>query len=519
MNTVRSKIKPGERWWGGTSAIPANKQGYGESSEVTLEVERLGGQSAPVFLSSKGRYIHARGSLKVSFKGGEVIAEGEDAELVCSGECLRDGYLGAMRAHFPFEKKPIPERFFTTAQYNTWMEYTYDPTEEGVLKYAHDIVDHGYTPGILIIDEGWHSHYGVWEFDFHKFPTPKRMIDELHSLGFTVMLWVVPYVTADGREFLDHYSRWARELKGEVFTPRLARQKNGDLAVLRWWNGFSAMLDMTNEADAEYLDSRLTHLMRDYGVDGFKFDGGNIASLSRDKWLTEPPVTSPEELNKAWNDFGARYTYHEYKDTYDRGGRAVVQRIRDRYPVWEENGLGTLVPIAIMQGLIGYPYICPDMIGGGEWQFTINKDFRMDEELFVRMAECSSLFPMMQFSWAPWHNLTAENERLCLEAAKLHEKFKDKIVSLVNECMATGEPIIRSMEYSFPHSGYIDVYDQFMLGEDILVCPVLKKGTVERVALLPLGEWRYRDGKVYSGGRAVSVSAPLGVLPYFEKIK
>lgn len=519
MNTVRSKIESGERWWGGTSAIPANRQGYSESSEVTLEVERLGGQSAPVFVSSKGRYIRADRSLKVSFKGDEVIAEGEGAEIVRAGRCLRDAYLGVMRKHFPFEKREIPDGFFKTAQYNTWMEYTYNPTEEGVLKYAHDIVDHGYTPGILIIDEGWHSHYGVWEFDFHKFPTPKRMIDELHSLGFTVMLWVVPYVTADGREFLDHYARWARELKGEKFTPRLARQKNGEPAILRWWNGFSAMLDMTNEADREYLDSRLIRLIEDYGVDGFKFDGGNIASLSKDKWLTEPPVTTPEELNKAWNDFGTRYAYHEYKDTYDRGGRAVIQRIRDRYPTWDESGLASLIPIAIMQGLIGYPYICPDMIGGGEWQFTINKDFKMDEELFVRMAECSALFPMMQFSWAPWNNLSKEMCELCLRAARLHGAFGDRIVSLVSECMESGEPIIRSMEYAYPHSGYIDVYDQFMLGEDILVCPVLTKGAESRDVMLPPGEWRYRDGNVFNGGCVLRVSAPLGVLPYFEKIK
>ncbi len=331
------------------------------------------------------------------------------------------------------------------------------------------------------------------------------------------MLWVVPYVTTDYREFLDHYEPWASELMGKKFEPRLLRQENGDIAILRWWEGFSAVLDMTEESDVKYLDTRLRHLIDDYGVDGFKFDGGNIASLQKEKWLTAPPTKTPEAINKAWNDFGARYTYHEYKDTYDRGGRATIERIRDRHPLWNEDGLASLVPIALTQGLLGYAYICPDMIGGGEWKFTIDKSFKIDEELFVRMAQCSALFPMMQFSWAPWRVLGKNAQALCLEAAKLHASFSEYIIKLVKETAVTGEPIIRSMEYEYPHQGYERVFDQFMLGENILVAPVIEKNATKKTVCLPIGEWRYCDGTIYRGGVTVTVDAPIEVLPYFEK--
>lgn len=527
MKKLRFKMLQNEVWWGGSSAWKrdegrrnlVNVQPYDETMEETFDSIADGfNQSAPLYLSSKGRYVWCDSPLKATFKKGVVVIEGENVRLVEAGDCLRDAYLAAMKAHFPFEQKDLPEKFFTTAQYNTWMEFTYNPTQKSVLAYAHAIVDNGYEPGILIIDEGWSIHYGTWEFDFVKFPDPKAMLDELHALGFTVMLWLVPYVTLDGRDYLELTAPWVSKMEGKEYARKLVRQPNGQVAIARWWNGTSGVYNMCEEADRAWLDAQLQHLMRDYGVDGFKFDGGNIGSFAKERWVTEPPKETAEELNKAWNDFGARYTYHEYKDTYGRSGRAVIQRIQDKDHAWEDKGLQSLVPTAIVQGLLGYPYICPDMVGGGQWHFNLDPTFKADEELFVRMAQCSALFPMIQFSWAPWRLLGEEAQKLCLEAAKLHAKFAERIVKLVKETKTTGEPILRSMEYAYPHSGYERLTDQFLLGQDVLVAPVVVQGQRTRRVQLPNGKWRYVDGTVYEGGKEIEVDAPLEVLPYFEKV-
>jgi alpha-glucosidase (family GH31 glycosyl hydrolase) len=158
------------------------------------------------------------------------------------------------------------------------------------------------------------------------------------------------------------------------------------------------------------------------------------------------------------------------------------------------------------------------MIGGGSWAVKVDPNFRCDEELFVRMAQCSALFPMMQFSWAPWRALGEESQRHCLEAARLHGAFADTIVSLVKNAMETGEPVIRMLEYNYPHKGYGRVLDQFMLGEDVLVCPVIQKGKCTRKVILPPGKWEYCDGKLYEGDTEVEVPAPIDVLPYFRKV-
>ena len=76
---------------------------------------------------------------------------------------------------------------------------------------------------------------------------------------------------------------------------------------------------------------------------------------------------------------------------------------------------------------------------------------------------------------------------------------------------------MRYMEYVFPHEGLADITDQFMVGGRILCAPVTEQSADTRTVVLPVGTWNYCDGTVYEGGRTVTVPAPLGVIPVFEK--
>ncbi|WP_394813396.1 alpha-amylase family protein [Streptomyces johnsoniae] len=111
------------------------------------------------------------------------------------------------------------------------------------------------------------------------------------------------------------------------------------------------------------------------------------------------------------------------------------------------------------------------MIGGGEYQSFGSADF--DAELFVRSAQASALFPMMRCSAAPWRLLTAEHLGYCREAARLHERLGPEILALAEESARTGDPIMRPPEFDHPGHGHPRITDQFLLGPDILVVPVL----------------------------------------------
>ena len=507
-----------EYWWGGSSALADPLPLHKDSEKYELDMYFGYNQTMPMYISSLGRYIWSEKPMKVLCEGGVFYLESE-AEIILGsgGDTLKDAYLAASRKFFPFTGKVPPLKFFDTAQYNTWMEFDYEQSQKGVLEYAHGLVDNGYTPGILMIDEGWHGAYGLWEFDPAKFPDPKGMVDELHSLGFTVMLWATPLFNCAGKQFVLKASDELQMLEGSANGVKyFLRTDEGNVAIVKWWEGYSAILNFCHEHDRELLAQKLDKLMADYGIDGFKLDGGVIAMYNPDKIINGNQTKySPDELNIAWNEFGARYEYSEFKDTYKGGGKGAISRLQDRHHSWEGKGIQSILPAALLQGLLGHPFICPDMVGGGEWANKYVPGFTCDEELFIRMAQLSALFPMIQFSWAPWRALGEENQRICLEAARLHQKFGEYIKKLVCESAVSGEPVLCNLEYQYPHCGYQGILDQFMLGSDVLVAPVVVKGVREREVVLPRGGWLLRGEERYEGGHTVTVSTPLDKLAYF----
>lgn len=484
------EIEENEYWWGGATPL-GDKMPFSVETEIKIDLAGMDArnQSMPLLLLNKGRYIWSDEPICFEFKDGKIYVEGSaEVRIYKVGDNLRDAYLTAMKRHFPFDGAPLQEKFFSTAQYNTWMKVTYNPTQEAVLKYAHDVVYNGFEPGILIIDEGWHGRYGTWEFDRIKFPDPKAMVDELHSLGFTVMLWVCPFVTADGEKYVKSLRFGAEFEDKKISTDLFLRLEDGDVALVNWWNGTSAILDFTCNSDVEYMKTQLDKLINDFGIDGFKFDGGqcyHYSNLMCVNGKLSPNLRSFEK-NIAWNEFGRQYKYHEYKDTCKGGGKCTIQRLLDRTHSWDNEGINTIIPYSLFQGLIGYPFICPDMIGGGEWSIFIN-GVEIEEELFVRMCQVSVFFPMMQFSMPPWEYLSKENLAICLDMAKIHKKFSSQIIEEVNKSRFSGEPIVRHLAYEFPDENFEKITDCFMFSDKILVAPVLKKGEVTRTVRLPSG--------------------------------
>ncbi|HKJ78570.1 MAG TPA: glycoside hydrolase family 31 protein, partial [Prolixibacteraceae bacterium] len=212
---------------------------------------------------------------------------------------------------------------------------------------------------------------------------------------------------------------------------------------------------------------------------------------------------------------GLKYPLNEYRASWKMAGLPLVQRLRDKAHNWED--LQKLIPDQMSQSVMGYTYTCPDMIGGGEYQSFL-KASTVDEELVVRSAQVHALMPMMQFSVAPWRVLSTENEAICLKMAKLHEKMGAEILNLAKHASKTGEPIVKPMALAFPDSRYEMIKDQFMLGNQILVAPVVEKGVRSRTVVLPDGKWESDEGEIISGGKTIEINVPLKRLPYFRKL-
>lgn len=502
---LKIKLLENEYWYGGC-CDDGVKMPYGkEDFERDITLDSSANQTSPLLVSNKGRYIWCESGFKFSFKGDTLTLFSTKAEpkLYSGFDTLRGAYLKATKAHFAPSGKYPALKFFEAPQYNTWIELLLNQTEQNVLEYAENIIKNGYPAGVLMIDDNWNIRYGGWQFNKETFSNPKQMVEKLHNMGFKVMLWVCPFVSPDSMEY--------RELKEKGC---LVKTSKGQIAVREWWDGFSAELDMTNPKACDWLKQKLDNLMKNYGIDGFKFDAGDALYYSDDD-INYGGVDA-NGMSEAWAKFGEQYEYNEYRACFKCGGRPLVQRLRDKEHSWE-NGVATLVPDALAQGIIGHPFVCPDMIGGGLSSSFWEQIDSLDFELFVRYAQCAALMPMMQYSASPWRVLDEKHAKMCLDCAKIHTAFAPIITELVKTCAKTGEPIIRYLEYVFPNQNLATVTDQFMLGDNIMVAPVYEKGQTERKVVLPKGNWEYKDGTVYKGGREITVPAPIDTLPIFIK--
>ena len=496
----------GELWWGGNIHHGAQMPfGGGNAYQADFTVDFAGNQCNPLFVSNKGRYIWSEQPYRIWFHDDVIAFEGA-ADSIVIGEGyqnLRQAYTFAANAFFPASGCLPEELLFSAPQYNTWIEMLYTPTQDKILAYAQELLDNGYPPGVLMIDDNWNRDYGVWEFRTEWFPDPKEMVHKLHELGFQVMLWVCPFVSPDSGVF--------RELEKQGC---LICGADGETAVRKWWNGYSAVLDLTNPKTVDWFKGQLNHLRTEYGVDGFKFDAGDPEYYRADDKCHLPSDGAIQ--CEAWARIGLSYPLNEYRACWKMAGQPLAQRLRDKLHAWGGEGLASLIPNALAQGIAGYSFVCPDMIGGGDFA-SFPEGYSFDQELFVRYAQCAALFPMMQFSLAPWRVLDTRHAAICRRAMETHVQLSGEIVRLAKQSAKTGEPILRHLAYNYPDDGYERICDQFMLGNTILVAPVLEKGADSRTVVFPEGVWLGEDGSEEIGPCVKEISAPLERLPWYRR--
>ena len=516
-NELKVKLLPGEAWWGamdnpsawqvqGNYTFPFTAE---NSFEMDFRQETYGNNTVPFLASSEGRYIWSEEPFKMTFKDGFMLFEGDGPiELVKAGETLREAYLAASAAHFAPSGTIPPEEFIANPQYNTWIELTYNQNQADILSYARAIVANGFPTGsVFMIDDNWQKYYGNFEFKPDLFPDPKGMMDQLHAMGFKVMLWLSPFVSADSPEY--------RELEKKGCFVKTPDPENELPAMNKWWNGWSAMLDMSNPVDREWLVDKLRGMQETYGVDGFKFDAGDAARYMPDRIRVYDGKSYGPRHTELWCRLYEDFPYNELRASWKLAGQPIVMRLNDKKYAWE--AVESLVPAMINASMEGHIYVCPDMIGGGE--FTSFLDLQpedIDQELIVRSCQIHAMMPMMQFSVAPWRILSKENLAICLAAAKLHSKLGPYLVEQAHAGSHSGEPIVRPMDYMFPGEGFESCNDQYMLGPDILAAPMTTPGT-SRSVKLPAGIWKDELGNVYEGGTTVEIAVPLERIPYFTR--
>jgi len=103
--------------------------------------------------------------------------------------------------------------------------------------------------------------------------------------------------------------------------------------------------------------------------------------------------------------------------------------------------------------------------------------------------------PMMQFSVAPWRVLDPVHLAATKKTVDIRQQYMPYIMQVMRNSARTGEPAMRPLEYQFPGQGFENVKDQFMMGEKLMVAPVLTSSDTRQVCF-PKGVWNYKNTKI-----------------------
>ncbi len=365
--------------------------------------------------------------------------------------------------------------------------------------------------------------YGVqyrWQADETHYPGLAGMIRTLHADGFRFLAYVNPFVD---EKLPNHFPEMnARGL--------LVKRPTGESYVAFAPNGSSSHPDLTDPEAQEYVRSYLRAMIRDYGIDGWMADFGEWVPLDARFSDGSDGGTRHNLFPEAWQRL-SREVMDELRPGdgvyFSRSGWTGVQSASqvhwtgDQETGFEpEDGLPTVVPAMLNLGLSGVPVATHDIAG-----FSSSTVPPSTKEVFLRWTELGAFSPIMRthdgnkkldnWTWDADEETIAHFRRF----ARIHRALGPELRALAAEARETSAPIVRHPVLVFPDDpGSRGVSDEFLLGDSLLVAPVVAQGATSRDLYLPPGTWYdVWTGEAHQGARRITVDAPIGRPPVFSR--
>ena len=424
---------------------------------------------------------------------------------VCKGDNVKTTHQAMVQKYFKKLANGPDLKMVEDPVWSTWVKYHSEVNQKDVEEFVDQIVANNFSCSQLEIDDKYTTKYGDYDFDPVKFPVPKAMIAKIHNAGCRVTTWVHPFAEMTSKAYAEGYNLSMFVLGGDNRTPGL----------LKWWHGIAAAVDVTKPSAYDWFLNRLKEFQKNYTIDSFKFDAGSVSYLPFQYNLngTNIPSDYSVQYAKLASDINNIVEVRVGDHSQDL---SVFVRFLDRDASWDTAmGLQSVIPTVLTFGILGYPFILPDMIGGNG---------NPDKELFIRWMQLNAFLPSMQFSLAPW-DFDNETVAIAHNVMNIRASILPTLLEGVKSAVETGYPIIRPLWWIAPEDPYALVVDQqFTVTDVYLVAPVVTQGAKDHTVYLPQGVWIEEFGSrvthnMRQGGGAVSYNnTGLSDVYYFKNI-
>ncbi|MEA4937511.1 MAG: glycoside hydrolase family 31 protein [Paludibacter sp.] len=385
---------------------------------------------------------------------------------------------------------------------------------------------------IIYQDIGWTQHLQDFEWRKENYSNPAGMVADLASQGFKMIVSQDPVISQN------NVIQWKEADSLGYFVKDI---RTGTSYDMPWpWGGNCGVVDFTKPEVADWWGEYQQKVIDD-GVKGFWTDMGEPAWSNEedvDRLFMKHHAGMHDEIHNVYGLTWDKVVTEQFEKK--NPGKRVFQMTRAAYAGMQRytfgwsgdsgngndvnagwNLLAAQLPLAQSAGMGLIPFWTTD-ISGYCGDIT---DREAMAELYIRWMQFGVFNPLSRAhhegnnAAEPW-TFGEEAEKLSREAIELKYKLHPYFYTTAREAYDTGLPLIRALLLEYPDdSETANLNEQFLLGSNLLVAPVVEKETSAKRIYLPQGEWiDYNDGKtVYKGKQWINYPVSLKTIPLFVK--
>ncbi|MBN2549421.1 MAG: hypothetical protein JXB15_09705 [Anaerolineales bacterium] len=374
---------------------------------------------------------------------------------------------------------------------------------------------------VLYLDGDHMRGYRTLTPDDERYPTLARFSQELAEEDIHLVASTNPAIKVE-----KGFDLYEQGLKEDAYCKTPAGQVTEGVV----WPGWAAFTDFTNPRVRQWWGQQYARsLLR--GVDGFWHDMNEPSNFTAWGELTLPLCTQ-HDLEGRGGDH--REAHNIYGMQMNRAGYEGLRQLRpDRRPFilsrsgwvgmqrysWAWTGdvetswdmLRQTLACVIGLGLSGVPYCGPD-IGGFSGAPS--------PELYLRWFQLASFLPFFRTHCAiylpnrePWEF----GEHLPTLRGLLQQRYRlmPYWYTLAWQTTQKGCPPVRPLFWDEPQNAELwDVGDAFLLGDALLIAPIMDEGALSRSLRLPAGSWyEMSSDRLHEGHKSIDLQAPLAEIP------
>ncbi|WP_373017941.1 TIM-barrel domain-containing protein, partial [Muriicola sp.] len=378
----------------------------------------------------------------------------------------------------------------------------------------------------IYLDIDYMDGFRCFTWDKTKFPDPKRMIKELNKDGFKTVVMIDPGIKVDR-----DYWVYQEAVKNDYFCKRA----DGPLMSGKVWPGQCNFPDFTNPKVREWWAGLYKELMSEVGAHAV-WNDMNEPAVMEVPTKTAPLDTRhdfdghPCSHRKAHNVYGMqmvratyegvkKYVYPKRPFVITRAAYSGTQRFSstwtgDNVATWEHLWIANVqVQRMCMSGM---SFVGTDIGGFAE---------QPNGELFARWIQLGIFHPFCRVHSSgdhgdqePW-SFDAEVTKIVRKFIELRYQLLPYLYTAFYRYYKESIPMIQSLVYfdQDDHQTHFRT-DEFIFGEQILVCPIQEPNAKGRRMYIPRGRWYdYWTNETLVGGTEKWVDADIDKIPIFIK--